>query len=79
MLVEKSCQKKVRSLYECDRCGKQVIKRQRIGLYIQKETETPRKYLDLCLKCFKSLERGIKKGANNANSKTQRISEKISN
>lgn len=79
MLLEKSSQKKVRSIYECDRCGRKVTKKQRIGLYIQKETETPRKYLDLCFRCFKALERGIEKGANNAGSKTQRISEKISN
>lgn len=79
MLVEKSTQKLWKSTYRCDRCGVITEKKGRIGLYIQRNTETPRKYVDLCVSCFKSLERGIKKGAKDAKNKTQRISEKISN
>lgn len=59
MLINKSCQKGVKSIYKCDRCGRKTIKKHRIGLYIQNDTETPKKYCDLCERCFSSMDRGI--------------------
>lgn len=54
-----------KSTYKCDRCEKIITKKHRIGLYIQKDTETPKKYCDLCLRCFRALQRGIEKGKEN--------------
>lgn len=51
-----------KSTYKCDRCEKIITKRHRIGIYIQNNTETPKKYCDLCERCFRALERGIKNG-----------------
>lgn len=65
MLIDKSCQKGIKSIYKCDRCGTKTIKKHRIGVYIQNDTETPKKYCDLCEKCFRALDRGIKKGKKN--------------
>ena len=59
MLINKSCQKGVKSIYKCDRCGTNTIKKHRIGICIQKDRETPKKYCDLCERCFSSMDRGI--------------------
>lgn len=67
MLVEKSCQKEVKSIYKCDRCGKSVDVKNKIGIYTQKHLSNSRKYCDLCLRCFRALERGIEKGKGNGN------------
>lgn len=75
MLVEKSTQKQWKSMYECDRCGLKTEKKDRVGIYIQRDTETPKKYSDLCIKCFKALNRGIKKGR--TNERIQEIGKKI--
>lgn len=51
-----------RSTYKCDRCGRIVDVKHKIGLYTQEYLSNSKKYCDLCEKCFRALDRGIKKG-----------------
>lgn len=62
MLVKTDFKNQFRSTYVCDRCGKEMDVKHKIGLYKQEYLKNSKKYCDLCLKCFKALERGIKNG-----------------
>ena len=62
MLVNKDLKNQFKSTYECDRCGKIVDVKHKIGLFKQEYLSNQKKYCDLCLKCFRALDRGIKKG-----------------
>lgn len=59
MLIDKSCQKGVKSIYKCDRCGKKVDVKHKIGISTQRYLTNSKKYCDLCEKCFSSMDRGI--------------------
>lgn len=65
MLINKSCQKGVKSIYKCDRCGEKVDVKHKIGISTQRYLTNSKKYCDLCEKCFRALDRGIKKGKKN--------------
>lgn len=65
MLIKKDFKNQFESTYVCDRCGKKVDVKNKIGLYKQEYLTNAKKYCDLCLNCFKSLERGIKNGKKN--------------
>ena len=67
MLVKTDFKNQFRSTYVCDRCGKEMDVKHKIGLYKQEYLKNSKKYCDLCLKCFKALDRGIKKGKKNEN------------
>ena len=65
MLVNKDLKNQFKSTYECDRCGARMTTRERHILYHQTFTKSNKKYCDLCDKCFRALNRGIKKGKKN--------------
>lgn len=67
MLLKINIQNKNRSTYQCDRCGKVVDVKHKITIYSQKYLCNSKKYCDLCVKCFRALDRGIKKGKKNEN------------
>ena len=67
MIIDKSTHKNQKSKYICDRCGTIIEATERNSLYYQRMNTNPKKYCDLCDKCFRAFERGIKKGAKNAN------------
>lgn len=67
MLIKKDFKNQFESTYACDRCGKIVDVQHKVGIYLQRYLNNSRKYCDLCEKCFKALERGIKKGKKNEN------------
>lgn len=67
MLLKVNLQTNTKSTYECDRCGKIVDVKHKIGLFKQEYLSNQKKYCDLCLKCFTALDRGIKKGKKNGN------------
>lgn len=51
------------SKYKCDRCKVNLTVKNRYQLAIAKpNTSTRFKYVDLCPRCMKALDRGIKKG-----------------
>lgn len=62
MVIEINKYYKEKTIYECDRCKAKVHTSQRKGIYITNETGQPNKRWDLCMNCFKLLERGIAKG-----------------
>lgn len=65
MLLKVNLQTNTKSMYECDRCGARMTTRERHTLYHQTFTKSNKKYCDLCDKCFRALDRGIKKGKKN--------------
>lgn len=65
MLLKKDFQNQFKSTYKCDRCGQIVDVKHKIGIYTQKYLCNSKKYCDLCEKCFRALERGIKNGKKN--------------
>ena len=62
MLVKTDFKNQFKSTYVCDRCGKEMDVKHKIGLFKQGYLRNPKKYCDLCEKCFRALERGIKNG-----------------
>lgn len=62
MLLKVNLQTNLKSMYKCDRCGSITDVKHKVGIYIQKHLSNSRKYCDLCEKCFRALDRGIKKG-----------------
>jgi hypothetical protein len=67
MLLKVNLQTNTKSMYECDRCGARMTTRERHTLFHQTFTKSSKKYCDLCEKCFRALDRGIKKGKKNEN------------
>ena len=67
MLLKVDIKNKFKSMYECDRCGRIVDVKHKIGIYMQGYLSNSKKYCDLCEKCFRALDRGIKKGKKNGN------------
>ena len=65
MLLKINIQNKNRSTYQCDRCGRVIDVKHKITIYSQKYLCNSKKYCDLCLSCFRALDRGIKKGKKN--------------
>ena len=52
--------------YKCDRCNVDITIKERYQTSIAKpNTSTRKKYADLCPRCMKALDRGIKKGKKN--------------
>lgn len=51
-----------KSTYTCDRCKSKVITTGRISIYAGEGSGSPRKKWDLCTKCYKMLQIGIKRG-----------------
>ena len=49
MLVNKDLKNQFKSTYECDRCGKIVDVKHKIGLFKQEYLSNQKKYCDLCL------------------------------
>lgn len=65
MLLKTSYTKLSKSEYECDRCKKKGTAEDMVKVLIQRPSEKyPKKKWDLCLNCYRSLVRGIKKGVN---------------
>ena len=67
LLVDKH--NKNRSTYKCDRCGRIVDVKEKVGIFTQKYLQNYKKYCDLCLPCYKAFVRGIEKGAKNEQSR----------
>ena len=62
MLLKVNLQTNLKSMYECDRCKAVITTRERHTFYHQNYKIGKVKYCDLCEKCFRALERGIKNG-----------------
>lgn len=62
MLVKTDYKNQFKSYYRCDRCGIELNTKERNVIYLQTFRQATKKYCDLCNKCFKALERGIKNG-----------------
>lgn len=69
MLIQMSNKDRSKSLYECDRCNKKCSLNEKKGIYIENELGRPVKEWDLCLRCYKALKMGIKKGQESQNEK----------
>lgn len=68
MLLKKSYTNLTLTKYECDRCKKQGTANEMIKIGIQKPNDKSlTKKWDLCLNCYRSLVRGIKKGVTKKN------------
>lgn len=65
MLLKVNLQTNLKSMYECDRCGARITTRERHTFYHQSFKEASKKYCDLCDKCYRALNRGLKKGKKN--------------
>ena len=65
MLLKVNLRSNLKSMYECDRCGARITTRERHTFYHQSFKESSKKYCDLCDKCYRALNRGIKKGKKN--------------
>ena len=51
--------------YQCDRCKAEITTKTRYQLALAKpNTNVKIKYADLCPRCMKALDRGIRKGIN---------------
>lgn len=61
MLIKKDLTNMNKSIYECDRCHIPIKKEEKIGIYISAGRKQPIKQWDLCIKCYRSLVRGINK------------------
>ena len=70
MLIKKNFKNQFESTYICDRCGKKVDVKHKIGISTQRYLTNSKKYCDLCFNCFRALDRGIKKGKKNENRRT---------
>ena len=62
MLLKVNLQNQNRSTYQCDRCGRVIDVKHKIGIFTQRYLSNSKKYCDLCFKCFRAMDRGIKKG-----------------
>ena len=65
MLLKVNLRSNLKSMYECDRCGARITTRERHTFYHQSFKESSKKYCDLCDKCYRALNRGLKKGKKN--------------
>ena len=70
MLIKANWKDGRKSIYKCDRCDKEISKKDDnfYGLFIKKSNEgIARKKCDLCDRCYRALIRGInkKKGETN--------------
>ena len=63
MLIEKNIKNSKDSIYECDRCKTRLNFYTRYQLSVAKKgTNVRTKYADLCGRCMRALDRGMKKG-----------------
>lgn len=65
MLLKVNLQTNLKSMYECDRCEARMTTKERHLFYHDSFKTGKKKYCDLCEKCFRALDRGIKKGVRN--------------
>lgn len=49
--------------YNCDRCGKEISFKENtmFQIYIKQDNRNSKKFCDLCDRCYRSLQRGIRK------------------
>ena len=59
MLIRMCRKNRNKSLYKCDRCGRECKLQECKGIYVTNEFGRPVKQWDLCLKCYEALKRGI--------------------
>lgn len=57
--IDKKC--KSNTIYECDRCKSKIVAINNHAIYVKEAYGHPIKKWDLCERCYKSLERGVKK------------------
>ena len=64
MLAHKDSSSSYNSIYTCDRCNKEITRKDKnlYSIYVRYITGNPTKHWDLCDRCFKSLQKGIKAG-----------------
>lgn len=62
MLIEINRKDKEKSEYECDRCKKRYYSKWIKTIYVAEwKKRVPFKKWDMCLKCYRNLERGMEK------------------
>ena len=61
MLVRVNRLDREQSVYNCDRCKKQLNWETKIAIYIGLPSRQPKKKYDLCRRCYKSFVRGVEK------------------
>lgn len=62
MLYQIDNKNKENSIYICDFCKEKINSNNKYSLYTQyPKAKNPIKKLDLCERCYKSLERGVEK------------------
>lgn len=61
MLINKNFFDKNKSKYCCDRCKSEMLLNNRYSIYIGLGSRTAHKRWDLCIRCYKLLEKGIEK------------------
>ena len=59
MLIKTCYKDNAKSLYKCDRCGKNCEINDCKGIFITDKFRSPIKKWDLCLRCYEALERGV--------------------
>lgn len=63
MIVTKDVRDKNKTTYKCDRCKKVITRKNDYKVFIkQVEDKQPVKKWDLCDRCYKSLQKGMKGG-----------------